>query len=356
MAPRGDGSGEVVVQASEPEVVATAHERRQAGLDLWVDGTMGIHRFGGSALVVAPNGPRLARHLVPSGAVGANLIGGVQACAESIRGLPADVDHASGGALYRDGSTGLLLLLYHGERFLDGDAEDFYSFLGMSVSGDDGWTFHDLGPVITSELGEHDPRRSGPVELGPGSLVRRGDDFLLYFHDRSPRIVRRNLSVASAPVEAVLRAARRGQAPEFHKWNGVGFLEPGIGGTSAELFELHRGWIAWYDVLRLENLGMLAVVYSTIRQPQAPQRVWSNAITFSEDGLTWSDPVLFGEDPTAREMLYLTVDSGSADQHVSHDGRFDLYRNWCTTPFRWDDARLERIRVEVGAGSVCSDG
>ena len=336
---------------SAPTVVATAAQRRSAALHFWCDGTMGIHRRNGRAVVIAPNGPRLARHVVagPDGDVADRLLAGVVATDQAIGGLPTDVDHASGGPLHHDERSGLLLLVYHGERFRNGDPTDFESFLGLAVSGDDGGSFIDLGPVVTIHP---DPDRRGWVDVGSGAMLVRGGWMRLYFQDRGRHQIRRNLSVAAAAVDDVLACAEAGQAPAFRKYGSGGWNQPGLGGDSADLLDPARGRIAWFDAIRLEPLGLDALVFSTVEAVVDGVALWNHALTTSVDGLHWSDPQLLFDSPEPAELLYVTLDSGERDQRRSTTGVFDLYRTRATTPFRWDDACVERIRVRVRAASV----
>ena len=332
------------------EVVVTAEERRRAGLDHWVDGTMGFHRRNGRTLVVAPNGPVLSRHDLSAG----GFLDGLLAPSEPIRGLPDDVDHASGGPLYET-PDGELLLLYHGERFRNGDHRDFWSFLGLARSSDGGRTFEDLGPVVTSDVVEEDPDRPTPVELGAGGLLVRDGWFDVYFQDRSATVIRRHLALARAPLDDVLDAVRSGRTPVLRKYHAGRFDEPAIGGRSDELLPGPRYGVAWSDVAYLEGLGCVAMVYSAAVAFVGRQVRWNHFVVLSRDGLRFGKVHALHEDAPPGEMLYVTVDSGGPLQrHVTGD-RFWIYavRSW--SAYRWDDAWLERYEVvfrehEVAAG------
>lgn len=339
------------MSVSAPTVVATAAQRRSVGLHFWCDGTMGIHRREGQVVVVAPNGPRVARHVVtpPSDDLAGRLLAAVVETRQGIDGLPADVDHASGGPLYHVVGSDQLILVYHGERFRNGDPTRFESFLGLAVSEDTGRTFVDLGPVVTVESG---CARRESVDVGSGALIVRDGWMRLYFQDRGIHELRRNLSVARASIEEVVACAQDRRSPTFHKYDGRGWEQPGIGGDSAELLDPGRGRAAWFDAIRLEHLGLDAIVFSTVERVADGVALWNHALTSSVDGLVWSDPVRLLASPEPAEMLYVTLDSGEWDQRRTTTGEFDLYRTRATTPFRWDDACVERIRVRVEATTV----
>lgn len=344
--------GIVRFHAADPVPVATADQRRALGLDHWVDGTMGFHRCGGRTLVVAPNGPRLARHDLSAGGFLAGLVDPGQ----SIQGLPADVAHASGGPLYHDDASGQLLLVYHGETFRHGDHRDFWSFIGMAVSDDGGATFEDLGRVVTSDLAEDDPDRPRPVEVGSGGFVVRDGWFHLYFHDRNALRVRRDLCVARARLTDVLAAARARRAPTFAKYHEGAFGEPGLGGRASELLPGLRHRVCWLDVAYLEPHDRFMLVHSTIETLRDRQAMWNLAVALSPDGVTWDAPQLLEHDPVPAETLYVTIDSGGACQRTVTGDRFDVYRVRASARYRWDDAALERITITHERRAVASAG
>lgn len=340
----GGAVPEVRFEATEPVTLVGANERRAAGLEFWVDGTMGIHRPGdGRTLVVAPNGPALARHDLSHG----GFIRGLLAARQPIEGLPPDVDHASGGPLHHDPDSGALLLVYHGETFRGGDPRDYYSFLGMAVSHDEGATFRDLGRIVTSWLEEHDPARPRPVDVGPGALVVRDGWFHVYFQDRGLLHSRRDLSVARAPVAEVLAAAREGRAPEFRKHFDGRWDEPGLGGRSDELLPMVHRRVVWFDVADAPSLGARVLVHSAVQEVSDGIARWNHGISVSGDGLRWTTPQWLHPEPVPAEVLYVTIDSGGPVQRRIDGDRFDLYRVRSSAADRWRDARLERVTVHL---------
>lgn len=337
----GDEPPDIAFGAGVPEVVATRDDRNSAGLHHWIDGTMGLVREGDRTLVVAPNGRNLARHEIRGEA---GLLDSIADADQAIVGCPPDVEHASGGPLFRDDETGALLLVYHGELFLDGDHERFYSFLGLAVSTDDGATFVDTGRVITSEV-EESNRAAWPVELGPGAAVRVGEDLRLYFTERGVDSQRLRLAVASARFRDVVSAALAGTTPSFRKWYRGRFASPGIGGPADDLLAGAPFYVGWFDVAWLADPELMVLVFSTVPHWAEGDHRWNHFGCGSVDGIRWSGPVPLYDEPFEGEMLYLSIDSGGPDQRVVRGDRFDVYRVCSTTPYRWDDAWVDRVGV-----------
>lgn len=333
---------QVSFEVTDHHVVVGRNERRSAGLEHWVDGTLGIDRHAGRTLAIAPNGPFLARHDLTEG----GFISGLLDAQQRILGLPDDVDHASGGPLHRDDASGLLLLTYHGETFRDGDPTDYYSFIGLAASDDDGVTFRDLGRVVTSWLDEHDPGRPRPVDLGSGGHIEHDGWFTLHFQDRGILHSRRDLSVARARTADVVAAALDGGVPEFTKYFDGRWCEPGLGGRSDELMPGLRRRVVWSDAAYVEPLGQHLLVVSQVAEMRGPVAQWQQSISLSADGVRWSDPVPVTS-PEPAELLYVTVDSGGSDQHRIEGDEFHLYRVRSTARWRWDDACLERLTVKI---------
>lgn len=333
---------------SAPSVVVS-HDRRMAnGLVHWVDGSMGFVRAVGSTQVIAPNGARMSRHRFDEEDDGGGLAALPVAVDDAIVGERQPSDHASGGPVFVDPAGDQLLLFYHGETFTDGDPADFYAFIGIAVSDDDGATFEDLGRVITPAVPEGDPGRLRPLDVGPGAFVVRDGWFHLYFFERGIGVVRRLLSVARAPVVDVLRAARERRTPTFHKYLDGSWTEPGIGGDSTDLLRGQTEWVAWFDVSFVEWLDAALLVYSTGELVDGRAH-WMHMASLSADGIRWTEPSPLLPTATTDEILYLTIDSGTRDQRTIIGSSFDLYRTRARAPYRWDDACIEvqTVRLSV---------
>lgn len=333
----------ITVEKVRSETVATRRQRTAVGLEHWVDGTFGVHRRGGATTVIAPNGPVLARHRF-AGDLAGSLLSGLEDPAAIIVGLPDDVDHASGGPLHYDRESGLLLLVYHGERFTDGDPSRYRSFVGLAVSYDEGSEFHDLGPIVRTHaelLGVE-----GAIDVGSGAFAVRGGWFEVYYQDRACGVPRSNLSVARCAVSEVMSAAREGIAPDFWKWGGQAFDEPGLGGRDVEVFPVPRSWIGWFDSFVDDSTGTVALVCSGHDLRESTR--WVLFITTSGDGVHWTEPVQVDALDHGTEGLYVTVVPD--DQHA---GRIDLYTVRASSDPRWADAELVRTTCDLfGPGSA----
>lgn len=101
----------------------------------------------------------------------------------------------------------------------------------------------------------------------------------------------------------------------------------------------------WFDVAVLQPLGLTVLVHSTVTGVVDRRGRWTHAVRVSEDGIAFSSPLPLYEESIDEELIYLTIDSGGPDQRTITGDGFDLYRMASRTPYRWDDARLEHVRV-----------
>ena len=325
------------------EVVVDHGTRRRLGLDAWVDGTMGFHRWEGRTRVVSPNGPALAvLDLGPEG-----LPGRVVNPTLAIQGGGQHLDHASGGPLHHDPATGQLLLVYHGERFHHGDALDYHSFIGLAVSRDHGGSFQDLGPIVTTDRAEVSEGRLRNVDVGSGALLVHDGSFHVYFQDRDPRSIRLRMGVARAPVAQVVAAAARGESVPWTKYHDGAFSEPGLGGRAQDLLAGVQVPVLWFDTVHIPAMDRYLLVFSTVLGSEGPHGLWNHVAMWSPDAVHWDGFRLLYEEDVRDEILYVTIDSGGPQRTVTGDG-FDLYRLRSTTAYRWDDSWLERVRVTLG--------
>lgn len=334
----------IELSASAPVVVSGHSGRAEQGLTFWCDGTMGIVRRPASTIAISPNGPNLARHELTAGGFATGLLSADQ----PIQELKGHWDHASGGPLLVDHEAHQLVLIYHGETFADGDPQRYRSFIGMAVSTDDGRTFQDVGPVLTVARPVTGPGGSQPVELGSGSPVIHEGYVYLYFQDRSIREIYKNLCVARAPLAAVFGATRRRQSPVFLKFHEGSFTSPGLDGEADDLMPSRMPPVLWSDTAYVSHRRCFMVVYATVTCVVDGDAHWMHMASFSTDGVTWGPPTPLYDEPVLAEILYVTIDSGGSDQRTIEGPGFDLYRLWSDRSWRWDNARLERVRITFG--------
>jgi hypothetical protein len=323
-----------------PAVCVGSHQQRtRVGLDHWIDGTFGIIRREGATIAIAPNGRSLSRHDLRRG-----FLDGLTELAGGIGGIDPLADHASGGPIWTDETTGACVLVYHGERFHGGDPHRFWSYLGLAVTFDLGNTFRDIGPVITVTR-QDDDEQPPPIEIGSGGFTIRGDDMWLYFQDRRHAEIRINLAVARAPLDSIRSAAIGGPPPTFTKYRNGAFSEPGIGGAATDLLAGTSHPVMWYDVAEIH--GSTVAAFSTVTKSDDGVWRWNHATATAADGLGFGPATLLYPHSFDEELLYLTIDSGSTDQRrIEHDW-FHLYRLRGRSGDRWANADLERVTVRV---------
>ncbi|MCC5950976.1 MAG: hypothetical protein JJU45_02655 [Acidimicrobiia bacterium] len=335
------------------EVVVSDEERRANGLDQWIDGNIGFVELDGVVRGFAANGPQSAQWTVGSD----RLVEDVLETRMDIVGLPDDVRHAAGGPVHLDEASGALFMLYHGEQYPGGvvSTADFWSFVGMAVSVDRGATFTDRGPVITPHVAIDDPARTFAVEVGGAPFVV-GDDgnMYVYFRDvvveEGDHVSALNLSVARASLDELVADGLAGRATAWHKFDGEGWSEPGVGGKGAEIMAgaPHPNW---FDVAYLADSDLYVLVASHGGGVQ--WQVWGSV---SRDGLTWTQPQTLFADPEGTESLYVSLSSPDLrSQRVVHGDVVHLYRTRSTVAegsrTRWDgEVTIERTELRLGVG------
>lgn len=329
------------------EVVADDRQRRDAGLDMGVDGTFGLATItgtGGPTTVgFAPNGPRLVRWRVD----GEQLLGSpVQEVELDARHDGVEVPHASGGPVLHDPTSGMLLLVYHGELWTGGDPLAFWSYLGLARSDDAGRSWTDLGPIIEPEIRPESDRRAVLVEVGAGPYaivpVDGVDHMVVYFRDTTAEQVPVNVAAAAAPLHDVLVDAHAGRAPAFRKWTGAGFAAPGRGGRSVDLVP-DGPLLRWFDVVSLVDHNQLVLVGT-----DGVGIDWTCLLTTSDDGIVWSPLERLATNRRDGERLYLTLAApGGADQRRVPGDTVEVFQTRSPRPYprRWEDARIERARL-----------
>jgi hypothetical protein len=337
-----------------PEVVADDVLRRAAGRTYWPDGTLGFARGSdGDVRCWAPDGRLLLR---PDGS---GPVEGpptrVLTGPHRIQATRDPADYASGGPVL-DVGDGVLAMVWHGEEHVGGDPEDFWGFLGLARSTDGGETFHDLGRILTPHIRASSPRRVLHVEVGGGSCALDDDGHLrVYYRDTldtgssAPAL---GLSAARVPWDDLVAAVHDGRAPDLHKRHDGTWSQPGLGGEADDLLPKGVSLPRWFDVVRHDGVGWLMVGTGGLAVD------WAYVVRTSDDGLEWSDGELLGEPVRDAEVLYLTL-SGD-DLGDSRRAADDLWlwrtRSADAAGGRWDDARLERLRLRRREGSLSPRG
>ncbi|MFM7068780.1 MAG: hypothetical protein ACKOYM_04890 [Actinomycetes bacterium] len=332
------------------EVVVTAAERQAKNLTHWPDGTIGSVRRKGQLISIGPNGSGLARSEQPvhrwwrrqrdQSAMG--QITGTDGVVDALR---SPADYVAGGPLHYEANADLLVLVYHAEEHPDGDPTRFYATLGLAASTDGGHRFTDLGRVVRPELPpEAAARASGPVEMGPGSLLVTAEQYIVLFHDFLPNGRRINLAAAAAPRDELIEAARRGESIEWKKYDGSSFTTPAWGGRATELLPAVIGTdaVEWMDTVWLPDQQCWAMVASS-----SVFGAWTLTTAYSYDGVRWSQPRVVRGSRSLAEALYVSIDRSALLSRRTPRSSSELAVFRVISPSggyqRWDDAEVERL-------------
>lgn len=199
----------------------------------------------------------------------------------------APVDYMGGGAVWRDPSTGALVMLYHREIYTRENGVPtgaFWSSIGAAVSTDGGVTFVDRGEVLTPDIELLSPNR-GPSGSGPGdlsSLVR--DGWLYAYYNDNLEDGSMVLAVARTSVAELSALAGGGGAPVFWKFKDGAFSEPGLGGTPSNLTPGHQPFNP--SVAVRTGSGELVMIATTYTNATGSML----GVLTSTNGVDWSEP------------------------------------------------------------------
>lgn len=309
----------------------------------WPDGTMGIIKSGASYRFFAASAgyPKQVR-----GTLSDPQADGVVDL--QIQNLKIPYDYAAGGPIYQDPVDGLLLMIYHAERWIDpGSYLPFYSELGMAQSSDNGMTWTDLGPIVSPQadfLSAYFQSDRQTFDLGGGGYAIIGDYFYVYFRDLLQegfdyREV--NFSVARARVRDVLAAAReRNTTVLWTKYYDGVWAEPGLGGRSSSLLA-GNGELLWGDVSYNAYLKSYITIAAGSPWP-ATDLYWAE----SKDGLQWTHYCRIVSD--VMHKFYVTT-VGLEDNFRETGQAFYIYyvrsRLYAQGGNRNQDAALVRRRI-----------
>jgi hypothetical protein len=315
------------------EVVVSKSDRDRLNLKWWPDGVMGVLSNNTGYIFFAANGGKIAQ---TAGTLD-NPISGISQPILVIKNMKNEYQYSAGGPIYRDFTTGNLLMFYHAEKWPNGtEYKRFYSLLGMAKSTDGGNTWNDLGEIVTPEI------RFGenylPVEVEGAPFIVKGDYFYVYFSDYLASGRHNNLAVARAKVQDVVKAASEsnGVVPWFKFYEGT-WSEPGLGGRSSAL-ENGNPEIRWFDVSLNEYLGKYLMAVSA-------RNLNNNNINLylveSTDGLVWDNRKPIAGEPG--ESFYTTIVSTGSESRISGQQFYIYYTFSGIGEFdRWKDAVLAR--------------
>ena len=305
----------------------------------WPDGNIGFYAIENGYRFFAANSVLSARTTGsledPAAAVEDNR--------QRIGGASSEFAHLSGGPIYRDPATGMLIMFYHAERHLDGVGRLFHAALGLAVSFDDGKNFKDLGIILETNA---PPDISAPccADMAGAPFAIKDGTFYLYFRDRNNvpgglQVV--HLALATAPVAEVVAAAGVGRTSEWRKYDG-GAGTPGLRGSSLPL-ESGNPRTSWFSVTYNSTLDQFLMVIARHGFISDPSQLY---LITSEDGIHWSPRVLLDE--CECELTYPSIIGVEGDPY-STGKTFYIYH--VRTPpdeeFRWHQTPLYRMTVTL---------
>lgn len=264
-------------RASKDQIIADSDALRRIGRNLhasnhafaWPDTPIGVVKVGGKYSFFASDGvfrTNYNGHVISGSATKTEgtlenpVSGGIVAEANIAptpyvlkHGAFKRYDYLGGGPVYRvgDGSiySGALIMVTHAE-IKTPEAKPrpgFYSSLGLAVSTNNGASWKYLGEVIRPN--KPYSRDGAAYDIGDPPLTVTPDKkfFRIYFQDwlasGANEEAITHLSVAQAPVQAVLQAAfgPNPHAATFYKYYQSGWTELGLGGRSTDIDPNVRG-------------------------------------------------------------------------------------------------------------------
>lgn len=315
-------------------VAMTKADRLAAGLDYWVDGTMG---WANSA-TFAPVGGWVK--FTGSGAVDEVLANDV-----TIDGSP--FDYGSGGPILSYELN--LLMLYHGEVYIGGDPTLFWSCIALARSEDGGQTWTHVGVLVEPDIAVDSPRLVQPADVGGGTIIAApdGGQFYIYFAEwedtgSAQRFV--GTGVARFSFADFVLAARFGALPTTTKLSATGWDQPGLGGLARCVFGENEPSGRWSYAFRVgDRVAIIASdgIYGN----------WTYLIRESDDGVTWSEAAAIPTGAGNREALYVSITDRNLNPLTGEGpapaNTTDFWL-WRTTSDQYEfnrwagDARLER--------------
>lgn len=271
--------------------------------------------------------------------------------------ITADIDYAGGGPVYRvpDGEPGAgsLLLVYHTEQ----PANPFYSRTGIAKSTDDGYTWQDLGTILTVP---HPFDPTGATDVGENPLVPYTDPathekyFYIFFPQHCWTATTTcsdftYISVARASYEELLVNAAAGNSVStmFRKYYNGKWDQPGLGGLASETFPGVTG----------QTDGDFQIVWSDYRQRFIAMVDNAQTIAYGEsiDGTYWPPmQVLYTESNLQATIAYANAVGLGDDPGILGQTFYSYYTDFPVPDFPWEPATLNRLTIEAPLSCTAS--
>ena len=261
--------------------------------------------------------------------------------ANPIQGLKEDYDYAAGGPIYKDASTGIWIMVYHGEKWPQGDPTRFVPFTNLAKSTDNGNTWTDLGMILSS-FPPYDPNCQvdcGGTGAAPFILKNEVDGQYMYLYHNDTTA---SFAVSRAKISDIVSEAVQGRAALFTKYYNGSFSQPGLEGLSDPIFGGTSLISAFYDVSYNSSLGKYIIV-----APILDAQGFNLYFMESEDGINWvlSQAITSG----TPEHFYVTITDDNGNDSRTTGQTFYIYYTYSIIGAwqRWEDAVLARRLITI---------
>jgi hypothetical protein len=259
-------------------------------------------------------------------------------------------DYASGGPVYTDPGSGLMLLFYHIERQPNGYV-NFLSSAGLAYSTDGGQTFTDLGEYLLSNVSMSEAEAAeAVVAILSGSPIIMGEYFYSYYEDIPYLKGPVHLAVARAKGSDVVAAASIGELAPWHKYYAGAWEEPAnIDGDRGGRFTPLVNFVSCPNASYNAYLGKVVVVDCSWLSPIVSDYVLREMT--SSDGISFSTPRILAQE-SGHELFYPTIVptesdlATNGDPQTTYETFWVYYTNSATGGWnRWYDANWVRRSV-----------
>jgi hypothetical protein len=307
----GSDSERVTVTVGDETTVVSSETRHGLDLENWPDMSLGVRKLAADQhRFITANATEIA---VTDGTFDEPVAAGVNDAHVVIGGKPAEYDYAAGGQVYADPTApDLMIMIYHAEQWANGNEKDFYATLNLAVSTDAGASWQHLGQIVT------------PTASYQAWLERRHRESIALAEKRPAG---GPMSVARAPVDDVISAARSATTVPWFKYHEGHWSQPGIEGLSTSVFTDRGSQVHWPyfpGVSYNSYLGQYVMVTSTSRVSSDEDVSTQLRISFSPDGLHWSPSELIAQ-ATPDELMYPSIIGTGDDPPISGRSFFVYY-------------------------------
>jgi hypothetical protein len=171
---------------------------------------------------------------------------------------------------------------------------------GLLYSNDGGKTFHWCGYIAApvGPCGKTLTEKCTTANMGLTNIIYKDGFFMSYYQDGDRKCVAsdrdcdgQDVAVIRAKVDDVVAAARQHKITPWFKYYNGGWTEPGMGGNYTALNIPQQGYMHG-DGIFIKPLNQWALVaQSADRGSKLKECCWRKTalLTFSSDGITWSD-------------------------------------------------------------------